>query len=487
MGEVYIPVRSSGGGGRPRRSVIPTAAHVPTVQPQRDPGVNVPDFGKYQTGLGEIAEGVSEFSAVVQKENERNAAYDLAGKITKYDEESALKLAEINDQPDISNTEAATTFGKFQSDRKAALVAEHAKIGTHTSMARLQLRLDEIESNHRLKAATLAAETGRARLTNLAERDLGGLVDLAQQDPGRAFDAVQRWHDRIDDLAMGFGETQAKAVREHGSALIATSAIGRVLSGGDVDGAEKMFHAASRNGFFDPDTAAVMQNKITDTRLRKNEIQFRLAQLDAAVTMASSRGIVFTPAEHKKMVMDAISGGKGGVTVNVGGGEGGAGALTSGPVKGALMTRDIDLSLKLLDSMGDVERAVGSVIPTTDAFTLRNTIESIQGRLAFDNLMHIKRTSGTGLGALSEGELKALSGLAGSLSVGLSKAVLQSNLRDLRNVIAAAEAGDENLIRLAVGKAISKDPLAGLPEGTQDNGDGTYTLPDGTVVRRKAK
>jgi len=168
-----------------------------------------------------------------------------------------------------------------------------------------------------------------------------------------------------------------------------------------------------------------------------------------------------------------------GVTVNVGGGEGGAGALTSEPVKTDLFVRDIDLALKLLDGMGDVERVVLGRLPTTDAATLRLTIESIQGRLAFDNLMNIKRTSGAGLGALSEGELRALSNLAGSLSADLNKETLQGNLRDLRDVLVAVETGDENLIRSAVKTAIGRNKTPELPQiGTQDEVD---KLPSGTI------
>lgn len=80
-------------------------------------------------------------------------------------------------------------------------------------------------------------------------------------------------------------------------------------------------------------------------------------------------------------------------------------------------------------------RAMGN-LAGSEATNLRGTLDALKANLGFDQLMNMKSSSkngSSGLGALSEQEMKLLTSLSGSLDPNQSPAQLRSNLMAIKN------------------------------------------------------
>ncbi len=109
-------------------------------------------------------------------------------------------------------------------------------------------------------------------------------------------------------------------------------------------------------------------------------------------------------------------------------------------------------------------------IPGSDAADIQAQLQTLKARLGFDQLQKMRAASPTGgaLGQVSERELGFLQSTIQSLDANQSDEQARENIK-------------------LVGESLRrwKATINPLPEGFIDNGDGTFTMPDGTIVERE--
>jgi len=114
---------------------------------------------------------------------------------------------------------------------------------------------------------------------------------------------------------------------------------------------------------------------------------------------------------------------------------------------GQVMIRDINTAVDTIDQFGNAAAGWGGLtgaIPGTPAHRLKNDLDSVQGTVAIDQLLQIKK-SGAGLGQVPQSQLEMLASLMGSIRQTTDPQKLKSNLRDIESIysdIVAKEGGD---------------------------------------------
>lgn len=125
------------------------------------------------------------------------------------------------------------------------------------------------------------------------------------------------------------------------------------------------------------------------------------------------------------------------------------------------------------DKLGSAfgKSGISAIIPGSEAADVQAQITTLKARLGFDQLQKMREASPTGgaLGQVSERELTFLQATVQSLDFN------QSDKQARENMILINESLDRWL-------ATVEQPV---PEGMIDNGDGTFTLPDGRRVVRE--
>lgn len=114
---------------------------------------------------------------------------------------------------------------------------------------------------------------------------------------------------------------------------------------------------------------------------------------------------------------------------------------------GQTLIRDVSTAIENIDNNGRWAAGYGSAmkwIPESDSNALAADIASIQGNVAVDQLLKIKK-SGAGLGQVPQSQLEMLASLLGGLRQDMPPEKLKKNLLDIKGIyqeIIEAEGGD---------------------------------------------
>ena len=175
----------------PPRSL--SSADVPSITPASDTGLLIPlqptpdpnlagqaagaegfAIAKGLKQVGETFGGIADdFAQVEEKRRSRKAAVDLADKVSTYNEVTTAKLRELNAKADLSKDAVLQEYGAFLDQQRTEMLDAHAKAGgTPDSLARLTIRLDDIESKSTISAAILSSEIGLQKVTDRLDADL---------------------------------------------------------------------------------------------------------------------------------------------------------------------------------------------------------------------------------------------------------------------------------------------------------------------------
>lgn len=126
-----------------------------------------------------------------------------------------------------------------------------------------------------------------------------------------------------------------------------------------------------------------------------------------------------------------------------------------------------------------IKKTPGFIIPGSNRADFEAVVETVKARLGFAELARMRAASPTGgaLGQISERELSFLQAANQSLDTGQTERQFLENIKII----------EESLDRLMEAQRQSQQQGEGgaLPEGMTDNGDGTFTLSTGDIVRRK--
>lgn len=114
---------------------------------------------------------------------------------------------------------------------------------------------------------------------------------------------------------------------------------------------------------------------------------------------------------------------------------------------GQTLIRDVTTAIDNIDKNGRWAAGIGSLgrwMPESSSNELAADIASIQGNVAVDQLLKIKK-SGAGLGQVPQSQLEMLGSLLGGLRQGMGPEKLRANLNDIKEIyqdIVEAEGGD---------------------------------------------
>ena len=498
---------------RKRGAVSLSGGDVPIVTPTSDPGVQIPPpvdiAGDTFKALGETFD---EFADVGEKIIKRKAAVDIADRSNKFNEDVVEELRNITAEQDLSDDVVADSFSDFMEARKQKLLNEHTQVGTPESLARLKVRLGDIQSKMAMEAGAISAVVGRQKVDQILDTDLSSLITSVQRDPANLDDALSRWKARIDDLAGAIPEDEEAILRQHGPNVLASIAIQRAAGAGDIEGAEKMLRSATRVGLLDADTTAALSTGLTDARLSRNEALFNIAQAEVALGRDLTQDEILRafdlapgsplvqlnlpsqPEPGTRFGTDPDTGEQ--IVIPIPGSKAAretakaereaeereaaeAAEQRTTDIDTALFARDFDAVIKVVEDTSDLGRAFLSRLPLTEETAAKNILQTIKDRFTLDNLLEIKKQGGT-LGALNETEFRALGSRFGALDFDMPKEQLLPILSDARDIIAAESIGDIGRIKEVIKDIISRPPEGELlrPKPSQKSIDFLKANPD---------
>ena len=169
------------------------------------------------------------------------------------------------------------------------------------------------------------------------------------------------------------------------------------------------------------------------------------------------------------------------------------GKISASRAKHKIMQTTADQIKKRLNNWSTKYGSLLSDLTNTEARTLSRLIDTLKANSAFTTLMDLKSGGGT-LGAISEKELNLLESAMGAIDQGGDNAEM---VRVIDQILEASSGGIDRLEQGIADKRLyykgDRPPSDAMPvyntglpvAGMTDNGDGTFTLPDGRIVERE--
>ena len=222
---------------------LTSSKDVPQVRQRQDPGLRV-DPQAFQspvaTAAEEITPAIDAFHQAAVRQQNRRDTVDSAEKINALTLESDNELRRLNAEDDLSREDVLQGYGKFLSDRKNELLSTHG--GSDDSMARLNVRLQDVESRAIGQASALSTRLGRERVTTTFNDSLDPLVQAAAEDPTpeNVDGLMVAAETYLDDLKGAFDPSQEQALRAASKEQIALSALDSLITGGRAEAASSL-------------------------------------------------------------------------------------------------------------------------------------------------------------------------------------------------------------------------------------------------------
>lgn len=194
-------IGSVGTGGRRGRARLPDAGDVPQVRVAGDPGVQVPNFAQDAGGLGDVGAALSDvgerLAAADDRIKTRQESLDRMRLRAEFREDRRDSLQAFSTTEDLSIKGVLEAYGKEGQDKINALTESHQ--GREPSKLRLSELLESDFAEFNDKAATLSAQAGNARTTQVAGEVISGLEAraLLGENPANLID------EGMDQIVLG--------------------------------------------------------------------------------------------------------------------------------------------------------------------------------------------------------------------------------------------------------------------------------------------
>lgn len=263
---------------RGRAARVPTAAGVPQVPAQHDPGVRAPEaaFGVPQAeamaGLGDALSDVA-LKQLVRREDIATARAQMAAQ-----EAIEAEQLRVSTQEDLSDPAVLERFGEFVAETKAR-VSEEAQLFRPSARANLAIALDDLDNRYSGHVAGLAVAAQQEKLGQAVDQRVRPLITEAMRDPVRVPDLLlqaTRSIGAFESIPEDRRQLMVQAVHDQ----IAESALQTAISRGDVDLAEQMLDAQGLAGVVTPQTEVALRSKIATVRGAQLEVEREIAQAE---------------------------------------------------------------------------------------------------------------------------------------------------------------------------------------------------------------
>jgi hypothetical protein len=258
---------------------LPSARDVTQISPRvtADPGVGVPE-GAFATDLGiatkEIAPGVDKYAQVIQKQEDRKNSIDMSRQIDRGTKAFDEKFREFDSEKDFSTDSAKIEFGESLSVIKENLLKEHKEQGgSNDSIARLTVRLDDIESQATGQAAGRGAIIARKNILTTLGDSVTRLADRASQNPTSENINAQlsELEVHIDDIRGGLEPDTEESARKAAQEQIVMRPIERFLARDLAESADSMLRDAGFMKYLSDDKQRQVMTRIENIRFAKEE------------------------------------------------------------------------------------------------------------------------------------------------------------------------------------------------------------------------
>ena len=468
---------------------LPSARDVSNVNPRiaSDPGVRVPQ-GSFDSPLGtaaqEIAPAVNVLSEVARKQENRRDVVHSSGLINDRAKEYASELSRLNTEEDLSDENVLGNLGSFISKRNQETLQEHQKQGASPeSLARLKLRLQDIESDVVGKASALSAKIGREKVNTRYKDSLSLLIQNASTDT--SLENINKQFLNLDthlsDIRGALDPTDEDSFRKAGREQIARGAIDSLIARGRIDTADSLLRDGGLVNELAPDVQREVNRKIETVRFAKEEATREIARIEGVLGRKLKESELLTyfkltkeekpqavPADFR-LVKDPSSP-TGERLVPVPGGKADIERQeqlqkrnerqAQSIAQSKTVIRSVDRALAAMESSGFPETLPGSSLARGalkfiggPVFDTEQELDTIRSNIAIDAVQDIRAASpnGAGLGGnTSDRDMAALERIKGTLSIRKDPAIQREDLKNIREIYLNAWFGSPEEIQNAV-------------------------------------
>lgn len=245
MADIELPQRTS---GLPRqgRVRLPTAADVPTVNPVRDPGLNVPRIGGDLAGIEQagdaMVQAADRLAVADAKIRTRGEAVNRARAVTQFNQDANAEFRRIQTEADISSPDTLTAFGDFLSKRAGELSEQYG--GGESSRLQLTERLEGIRGAYADMGGSAADKAQTKLVGTVMGENLSKLTARAGERPNEINTLFGALDADIDDMAPALTPEQETLFRANGRREIVMSAFNSFVSRGGVKEAKTLLSEA---------------------------------------------------------------------------------------------------------------------------------------------------------------------------------------------------------------------------------------------------
>ena len=274
---------------------LPSSADVQQVSPRiaRDPGVTVPSISTVPGAFaspagmasGELAVGLERLAQVAQAQENRRDTVDRADRENQFALQVDEELRRLNTESDLSKEDVLQEFGGFLASKKQQLISEHN--GSEDSLARLSIRLQEIESQAIGKASQLSTAIGREKVNKVLNNRLAPLIQQVSQNPTpESIDqAMLSFEDKFTDLKDTFDPSEEQQIRSSSREQIALGALDGLIIRGRAEEAEALLDTNLINELA-PDSQRQVRGRIQNVFVAREEAA---RQADIAITVERAK------------------------------------------------------------------------------------------------------------------------------------------------------------------------------------------------------
>lgn len=270
---------------------LPSAEDVPTVSPKvtADPGVKAPAHA-FESPVGvaaeEFAPAVEKYAQVARLQEDRKNIVDMAEQINTKNMENDEKLRDLNAKSDLSREDVLSEYGAFLVQRRQELLNLHRERGgSQDSLARLQVRLMELDDRYTGQAAGISAKIGKDKVDTAYNNALTPLAERAAQNPTleNINVVLGDLRSQFDDLKGGYDPIEEGAKLRAGEEHIAINALNKLIINGRAETAQGLLEEGNLAQYLSPESQRSVRRSIETVLSSKEEMTRKIQQAEVAI------------------------------------------------------------------------------------------------------------------------------------------------------------------------------------------------------------
>lgn len=252
---------------------LPSSRDVPGVALRQDPGLSLPNIPSTATIVAqELKPAVDLFQKTIQKQQNREDTIDRAGLINEKTRLNDELIQEINKKEDLSDRQVLFQFGQSLVQKRQEIIKQHRDRGaSEDSLARLDIRLQDVDNATIGVASSLAATIGRDKLDTRFDQSLNPLILSVQQNPTP--DNIEKQfanlETQISDLSVESDPTKENEFRRNGRQELVLNAIDTLNIQGRIELASNILNNGRFSGSLSPEKQRQISNSINTIKFNR--------------------------------------------------------------------------------------------------------------------------------------------------------------------------------------------------------------------------